>query len=275
MQIGNRNLSGHQVSIQMPSNRRPADKINRSASAARSRQRGYRLAVPAGAPKQLRAAFQASSCWHLKLQGLIIVHRLMILTMTSLALALGGCVSSPKPIPLNNIAFAGTTTASSSKSARIQVFSGSIQGQGVSVYVPIGKIVLPLQRDASREFQFHEQDQRDFAESLSKELVRVGLLKSVSLDDSSISSDINIKITFVSTYHYEGMQRYILDVGMELVSGASTVQHHYKISSDEGETFWERSNTNGSEAKVKAVRLLLGRVIPDIESFVTSLQPSS
>ena len=50
-------------------------------------------------------------------------------------------------------------------------------------------------------------------------------------------------------------------------SSKAEASKRYLINSSDGATPLERISTNGPEAKVKAVRKLLERIIPDIQSF--------
>ena len=195
-----------------------------------------------------------------------------VLSVLSLlfSVALVGCVTLPTPIPLTNIAYSGTVTASSSKSVEVAILTGQISGSSSSTLIPIGKTFAPISLGTYPDLQFNAQDQREFGVSLSHELVRLGLFK-VALDPlTERRSDVRINVLFALTDHSSSFQQYSLLVAMEITDGVAPVVKEYRIVSNEKDSLWEKMNTNAFQGKAKAVKLLLERVIPDIETFIAS-----
>ena len=182
------------------------------------------------------------------------------------AVALAGCAT---PIPLNNVQYAGQVSASSDLSAKVNVVSGAVRGSSASTLIPIGTTFVPMSSGPVPHLQFHAEDQQAFGESLRAELVRLRLFKSTVDSKGEQPVDVTINVLFAQTFHNINMQIYTLDVVMELLSGSKPFVKQYRVISSEKDSTWEKWNTNAYEGKAKAVKLLLGKLIPDIEAYVT------
>ena len=136
--------------------------------------------------------------------------------------------------------------------------------------VPIGLIAVPMSTGPLPELQFHAEDQRAFARSLGNELVRLGVLKSVAGYEQE-GLDPKIRILFAQTFHNPNHQEYTLDVAMEIVGGQEPFLKQYRVVSSEKDSMLEKWNTNAYQGKAKAARLLMERLIPDIEAYVASM----
>jgi hypothetical protein len=193
--------------------------------------------------------------------------RVLVVFPLLLALLLGGCVT---PIPLNTLKYGQRTTVTSTKEAAVFVVTGEVRGASGSFLMPVGGIVIPVSSGPNPEFQFHSEDQQAFAESLRVELVRLGILKSATADQNA-SRDLRIQVVFAYTYHDPSWQEYVLDVVAEMTGGKEPLLRRYRVVSTEKDTTWEKWNTNAYEGKVKAARLLMEKLIPDIERYVASM----
>jgi len=183
------------------------------------------------------------------------------------AILLGGCAT---PIALNTLKYEPATTVTSTKDASVVVVSGAVRGGSANSLMPVGGILIPISSGPSPKLQFNAEDQQAFAESLRTELVRLGVLKSASADPSA-GTDLRIQVIFAQTYHEPNFQEYVLDVVVEMTGGKEPFLQQYRIVSTEKDTTWEKWNTNAYQGKAKAARLLMEKLIPDIERYVASM----
>jgi hypothetical protein len=193
--------------------------------------------------------------------------RLLSVCTLLFAILLGGCAT---PIPLNTLKYEPKTTVTSTKEASVVVVSGAVRGGSGSYLMPVGGIFIPMSTGPIPKLQFNAEDQQAFAESLRIELVRLGVLKSASADPSA-GKDLRIQIIFAQTYHNPSFQEYVLDVVAEMTGGKEPLLRQYRIVSSEKDSTWEKWNTNAFQGKAKAARLLMEKLVPDIESYVASM----
>lgn len=194
--------------------------------------------------------------------------------MRRLALAgcvlLAGCVGDPRLVKVGcmlatcvddpalvKVGYDGPVTRTSERSASILLTSGLVEGVG----------------DAARSdprFHFNQQDQRVFVALLGDELNRLKLLRAGPAGESApAAADVAIEIVFQKTQHLR--HYYILDVVLRLKSGERSFARRYVINSKEGETVGERLNMTAPEGKRRAAKMLMARLIPEIEAFVAKL----
>lgn len=195
------------------------------------------------------------------------MNRYLLSICVAILVGLTGCAS---PIPLNNITYDKPVSVTSTKKAGVTVISGVVRGSGSSTIIPIGTVFVPIASGPNPKFQFNAQDQQAFGESLRSELVRTRILR-LTQDEARTqleSPDFSIKILFPQTYHDPSFQEYTLDVVMEILGGKIPLTKQYQVVSSENDSIWEKMNTNAYEGKAKAVKLLLARLIPDIEEYV-------
>lgn len=183
--------------------------------------------------------------------------------MRRLALAggvlLAGCAVGPAAVDpaLVKVRYEGPVTRTSEKSASILLTSGLVEG-------------IAGAARADPRFHFNHQDQRVFVASLGDELNRLKLLRAAPAGESPpVVADVAIEIVFPKTLHLA--HYYTLDVVMRLKSGERSFARRYIIKSGEGESAWERLNMTAPEGKVRAAKLLMARLIPEIEAFVAEL----
>lgn len=193
--------------------------------------------------------------------------RLIAIIFIALASLLSGCAT---PIPLNTLTYEQKPTVTSTKEATVVVVSGAVRGAAGSFLVPVGGIFVPMSTGPNPALQFNAQDQQEFAESLRTELVRLGVLKTASVDPN-VGKDLKIQVIFAQTFHNPNFQEYTLDVVAEMTGGKEPLLRQYRIVSSEKDSTWEKWNTNAYQGKAKAARLLMEKLIPDIERYVASM----
>lgn len=214
----------------------------------------------------LEAMPTGAKYWRRKYRFMGKEKRLALCTILVTCL-LGGCAT---PIPLNTLRYEQQTAVTSTKDATVVVVSGAVSGGSSSYLMPVGTIFIPMYTRPSPEAMFNSDDQQAFGEALRTELVRLGVLKTASTDTSA-TTDLKIQVIFAQTYHNPGIHEYTLDVVAELTGGREPLLRQYHIVSTEKDSIWEKMNTNGYQGKVKAARLLMEKLIPDIERYVASM----
>jgi hypothetical protein len=199
-----------------------------------------------------------------------IFHSLRLSLLTPALLLLSACVT---PIPIDNVAFPGETTVKSSKEARVTISSSNVGGSSGTRIVPVaGTFVAAPTRSAS--LPFNEKDQQEFLKSLRTELVRLGIVRATTVDPSAaVELAINVHIAR-ATFSVDAVE-YTLDVVLNMSGGERPVQKQYHIVSTEKDSIWEKWNTNGAEARLKTAKLLLEKLVPDIETYVGSMHPGN
>ena len=129
---------------------------------------------------------------------------------------------------------------------------------------------MPISSGPTPALQFGVEDQQVFVESLKSELVGSGIIRNIEVEKSQ--DDLNIMVNFVQTMHYPNVHEYVLVVEMICLYEDLVGSRMYQISSSEGDTFWEKMNTDASEGKEKAAIKLIDALIPDIQNFILEVQ---
>jgi len=192
------------------------------------------------------------------------MKHLLLIFATAAAMLLSGCVTS---IPLQNIQYTGIVGVTSSKTAKVQLVSDVASASPVML---AGKISVPISTGPVPQLQFHTKDQRASIASLRKELVRLGMFKSTVDESTSEPTDISISIIFEQTHHNVEGQEYTLDLEMQLTGGDKPFVNQYRVISSVKDSTWDKWNTTAYDGKKKAVKRLLEKLIPDIESYIAT-----
>lgn len=187
---------------------------------------------------------------------------LLVVLVTSQLVA----CSLPPPRP---ITYDKTVSTSSSLSANVAVRTGSVEGtQGQLIMVQPG-VFIPLPMGSLPPLMFNVEDQENIGHSLASELDRLGLFTTVHFPASAMpDADVQILLDFVKTFHNSGTHEYILDVNLQLQSDVGHLQKRYHISSAEGDSIWQKMNTDAWQGKEKAGVKLMNAMIPDISKWV-------
>lgn len=179
-----------------------------------------------------------------------------------------GCATPS--IPLKPSAYEKDVSVTSKLTARVVLLSGVVSGSGDMSIVPIGNgLFMPISSGPYPHLQFNDEDQRIFLGAFRQELERLHLFKTAT-DDPKQASDVEIKVLFAQTFHNPNHQEYVLDVAMQITSGERRLANHYRIVSNEGDSWWEKMNTNASEGKAKAGKKLMVALIADVEKWLTT-----
>lgn len=186
-----------------------------------------------------------------------------------LATMLSGCVIAP--IPIDNLSYKGVAKVRTDKTASILITSSGIGGINSTTLMPAGGILIPMAQKSNGKV-FESDSQQEFAASLKKELLRLGIVKDIT-SNTVEKADIMIAINIDRARFNGDRVEFLLDISM-LVSGATSPSlHRYKVVSTEGDSLLDLYNTNGAEARVKLAQKMLDRLIPDIEAYALTLPP--
>ncbi len=193
-----------------------------------------------------------------------LVSRLLISLVVVL---LSGCVVAP--IPIDNLTYKGAAQVKTDRTARIAIVSSGA-GDSTSTYLmPAGGALIPMTKK-SGESPFGTQEQQGFAQSLAKELVRLGIVKSTTSDASQVT-DMVVAIHIDRAMRSGDIVEYKLDMTMDITGAKTPFQRKYKVVSSEKDSLWVKMNTNGAQAREKLVHLMLERLIPDIEAYALAV----
>lgn len=184
-------------------------------------------------------------------------------TAVAIALSLSACTIAR--IPVDNLNYQGTAAVKSTKTASVTVRSSGIGSRQQTTMMPVGAIQIPTTRTSTGE-AFNAQDQQEFEQSLKKELVRLGMVSSTTSPASAADIGVLVNINY-STFQSDFVE-YTLNLTLTLTGGKVPLQKTYEVSSLEGDTTWQKMDTNGAQARVKVAQKTLNKMVPDIEAYV-------
>ena len=124
---------------------------------------------------------------------------------------------------------------------------------------------MPMALGPYPHLMFTEEDQRIFADSLRRELGRLGILRVAS---PSEATPLKIEVVFVHTEHKYDFNDYILDVDVLFQSDGKEEKKSYRVVSSEGDSWFARMNTRPSEGKKKAASKLMSKIVPDVQEWI-------
>ncbi len=194
----------------------------------------------------------------------MIVRSIRIIILVGVILS--GCATPS--VPLKPSSYEKSVSVTSNLTARVVHLSGVVGGAGDTSIVPVGNgLFMPISSGPHPHLQFNDEDQRIFLNTFRRELERLRLFKTAT-DDSKLATDVEIRVLFAQTFHNPNHQEYVLDVGMQISSGDRRFVNRYRIVSNEGDSWWEKMNTNASEGKAKAGKKLMAALIADVEKWL-------
>lgn len=194
--------------------------------------------------------------------------RLLLLAL-ALGINLAGCAT---PIPLDNLRYDDPTTVTSSRQGVLVVIPGIVRGpSGGMTVMSVGNTVAAVPASVDPGLAFSSIDQKAVAESLRSELVRKGVLQTLTLEPEA-QSDLRIELQFLQTRHFPPRQEYVIEAQMTLSGGRETMRREYRVISSEKDSLLQALNTNAFEGKVKAGKRLMEKLIPDIERYVAAME---
>ena len=180
---------------------------------------------------------------------------------------LSACVAT---VPLNPIKYDSTTTVTSTKEASLLVTTGIVNGGLHTTTIAAGGVYLPMTVSEPAQ-HFLAKDQQVFGDYLRAELVRLGILRSAS-PPSGADKDLQIHIFFAETFHKPSFHVYTLDVEMKIAGGPQHFSKRYRVDSSEEDSTVQKMMSTAWSGKDKAGKLLMKRLIPDIEAYVATLK---
>lgn len=190
-------------------------------------------------------------------------ERIKARLVIALVLALAACTS------LAPVSYNEPVAVKSDLRAAVALVSGAVRGAKGTTVAPAGNIFVPLAIGPMPHLQFNLEDQRTFVASFRSELQRLNVVGE-ALDAAAVQrADLGIQIIFAQTQHNPEGQTYVLDVVMEIIGGERPFLRQYRIVSSEGDSLWQRMNTNAAEGKSKAAAKLMKLLIPDVAAYIS------
>jgi hypothetical protein len=184
-------------------------------------------------------------------------------TAVAIAFTLSACTIAR--IPVDSLNYQGTAAVKSMKTASVTVRSSGIGSRQQTTMMPVGGIQIPTTQKSAGE-AFNAQDQQEFEQSLKKELVRLGIFSSATMEASA--ADIGVLVNINYSTSKTDFVEYTLNLTLTLTGGKAPFQKTYVVSSLEGDTIWQKMDTNGAQATVKVAQKTLNKMVPDIEAYV-------
>lgn len=194
--------------------------------------------------------------------------RVSVALAAASALFLSACMHAP-PVPISTVTSSFKASVSSSTHAKVEVVTTQASGTASTILIPVGGILFPAIPNNAR-LQYNTEDQQDFGTALRNEITRLGIAK-LSRSPDTPEDELNIKVVFLKTYFDSAWASYTLDVELMLSGGKSPARHLYRVLSSEKDTRMEKVLNNAFQGKEKATRLLLEKMLPDVESYVGSM----
>ena len=187
------------------------------------------------------------------------MNRVLYMSVVAVSLLAGGCAIPL--VPLNEITYPGPVSVSSSMSAKVV----GIPGRGGQYNRTIwGPFVSGYQEDPETNIVFA----RRFDELLRKELTRLGLFGTIV--DATDKRPADMVITVFYADLVLGVAWFKVDVEMRLTGGSQPFWNKYQVASSERDTKAEFVFRTHWGQEEKTHKLLLEKLIPDIEAYVAA-----
>ena len=174
------------------------------------------------------------------------------------------------PVPLVPVTYEKEAVVISDLAAYLELNTGTSVGHSSTMVVPSGGIFVPVSTGPTPHLQFGADDQATFVESLKSEMKRLGIVR--ELAGAASPETLSVGVNFVHTEHFPTYQQYKLTVSLLVFLGEHVVTNRYEVLSSEGDSTWEKWNTNASKGKEKAATKLLDLILTDIQDFILFLQ---
>jgi hypothetical protein len=177
-------------------------------------------------------------------------------------ISLVGCKAS---LPIKPVTYEGEVFKTSEKAASIELITGNLVSSNREVVLSGGGLYLPVSGPSYDFLQFGVEDQQIFIDSLSTELVRLGVL-----NVSNEASDLNIVINFIAAHNNPNTLNYTLEVEMNISSENEKATTKYVVSSNDG--YKDALFGTAPKNKTMAGTKLMNLIIPDIQTYLTEHQ---
>lgn len=179
------------------------------------------------------------------------------------SLGLVGCVN---PGGVESVRYAGTVSESSGLSALIRL-NGGLAASGFEP--PQAKEALPKAQSHASVLRFHNVDQARFAQTFTRELVRLGLFASATIGvPPGNRSDVTIELLFSEARHGPASNQYLLHVILLIKGERNGLAATYKVVSKSAPAWWRTDYQDAMVGKRQASQQLLDLIMPDIQEFL-------
>jgi len=191
------------------------------------------------------------------------IKRLFLFLLS--AFLVTGCATALGPV-----SYKGQVTHQSDLAGRVLLNTGEVTGYSAQSMMYVNGMFIPISTGPMPKLQFGSEDQHVFLQSLKNELVRTGVLKSIS--ENTGKDNLEITVNFAHTEHFPQFQEYKFTVLLLLHCGDKSDSKTYEIMSSDGDSIWAKMNTNALQGKTKAAEKLMVAMIPDIENFAANIR---
>lgn len=173
-----------------------------------------------------------------------------------------GCVA---PIPFDTVRVGGEPTVRTGLPARLLLTVGPATSEANLVAAYQGRSLSP---DVTN---FGAQRQKEFAEALRAELLRLEVFESVTgldaMGEAPEKEPVELRLQFDRTRYETGYHNYLLDVQLLITFRGASWNEHYAIDANEGVGGWELANSNLYDAQIRAVQTLLTAIVRDVQAW--------
>jgi len=180
---------------------------------------------------------------------------------------LAGCVA---PIPFDTVTLGGEPTVRTGMPARLELAVGPATSK-------VNVVAFYQGRDLPPEMtNFGAEQQREFADLLGKELLRLRVFDALTMPGRGGGADagsapIELRLEFVRTRYEPHHHNYLLDVRLSWKGPGGAESQAYVINANEEAGWWELANSNIYDAQIRAVRKLLAAIVADVRAWATKV----
>lgn len=178
-----------------------------------------------------------------------------------------GCTATAPLVPVK---YEEPAYIKTDQSVTIELETGVVTGSSGSTLVSGGGVYVPKSTGPVSSLHFGLLDQSAFIETLSSELIRLGIVDVLQTGHYiNVDAEHAIKVVFLKTHHNPHSQVYTLDVEFKITNGDNVLENTYQITSHT--SMKEKWFTNASQGKQKAAKKLLTALIQDIQKYLMTL----
>ncbi len=200
--------------------------------------------------------------------------KIVLARVVMIVLAAGSpcAAQAAKKIPLSDAHYSGAATVESKASVSVAATTFVPASQNWSTLAYGSGIWIPLSGKVKEKFLFSAADQQELADILRAELIRLGIFQE---GGEQGQGGIAIDLVFKSGTYENITNEYSLTLEMAVQDARERrFAKAYVVNSNEKSTGWKKLNTSVWQGKMQLVQITLDRLIPDIETFLQSVEPA-
>jgi hypothetical protein len=132
--------------------------------------------------------------------------------------------------------------------------------------VAAGGTFIALPSNQVFDPRFNREDQLRVAQHLSEELARTQIAKPAK-KESTASDEIRILLRFTKTEFRTYRRSYLIHLTVVISDGNKKLEREYVVDSSERDDSAEAWNSTAGRHKIKATKLIIERVLQDLQKF--------